>query len=179
MAKDIEMTNGKPAIAAARLCNFHTGKFTLLDSHQKWIDQIIVPILRTQPETWIELVGYASRRGEFQLNDYLSFERCEAVKRRLDDYNVIFQTEWKGESESGVNERDNDGYWRAAEIYVLHNEPVSTPPPPPPVKPPSVNRLFHRSFLSFKVEANDWGRGPREKEEFFQEGVKGLVGFGL
>jgi hypothetical protein len=82
----------------------------------------------------VDLFGYASRIGDTGFNLALSEQRINTVKKRISTYasNVNFQIQkGLGESESGPDERDNAGYYRAVEVYVY----AFKPPPPKPVPP--------------------------------------------
>ncbi len=130
MADDIQVISGTEAAIAARLCNFVTAKSFLLQSHMDWLDQNVLPVIQSLVNPWVDLYGYASRTGNFEFNRQLSFQRCESVKSWVGNYSerTNFQIEWaKGESESGPDESNNDGYWRAVEIYVF-----GQPHPPAP-----------------------------------------------
>lgn len=154
MAGDIQIINGTPAKIVARLINFETAKSILLDSHISWLDQNVAPVIRFQQGSWVDLIGYASKRGNAELNRSLSFQRCESVKGRVAAYanQVNFQIELAlGESKSKGDEHNNDGQWRAVEIFVYSFQPPLKPKIPPPVEPVSVRRITHRSFFKIKV----------------------------
>jgi hypothetical protein len=112
MALDVQVIAGSGAIAAARLCNFPTGKATLLGSHVAWLDSAVRSAVTGLPNPWVDLRGYASHLGFAQhpgglgntaLNKQLSLARCEAVKARIVSYGskVSFPMEWPvGDAES-------------------------------------------------------------------------------
>jgi hypothetical protein len=145
MALDVQPITGTSALAAARLCNFHTGHASLLHSHIAWLDSAVKPLATGLPNPWVDLIGFASRLGNHTFNQKLSFERCEAIRKRVLTYggSVSFPIEWgKGDSES-VGPL-NDGYWRAVEVYVYGFKP---PPKPKP-------KLFdHKVRLHFRSVA--------------------------
>jgi hypothetical protein len=132
MALDIQPITGTPAKVATRLCNFVTADSSLLRTHQEWLDANLRPIALSLHRPWVDLLGYASRRGDFEFNRQLSFRRCQAVKSWIGQYSdrLSFQIEWaKGESESDSTEENDDGYWRAVEVYVYGG---FSPKPPAP-----------------------------------------------
>jgi hypothetical protein len=142
MALDIQRISGTTAKVAARLCNFATAHADLLPEHVEFLDKEIAPVIRGMQGPWVDLLGYASRRGDAAFNLALSERRINAVKHRISTYahNVNFQIQkGLGETESGPNESNNDGYWRAVEVYVYGHKP-------PPPKPPA-----HASSTSFEI----------------------------
>lgn len=132
MAEDVQVITGTPATIAARLCNFVTAQSFLLRSHENWLDSSVRPAVSRLDGPWIDLLGYASRLGSADFNRKLSFRRCEAAKAWISEYSdrSNFEIVWaKGEEESGPEEENNDGYWRAVEVYVYGTErPRPTPP---------------------------------------------------
>jgi hypothetical protein len=81
--------------------------------------------------------------GNAKFNLDLSQRRCENVKRRIASYSnrVIFPLELgKGEAESGPEERDNDGYWRAVEVYIYG---AKFPDPPRQPSLPNPDTRLH------------------------------------
>jgi hypothetical protein len=146
MALDVQRISGTYAKAAARLCNFATGEAFLLLAHQEYLDTEVRNVIRTMPKPWIDLFGYASRIGDATFNLGLSTRRINAVKARIAEYanQVNFQTSvGYGETQSGPNERNNDGYYRAVEVYVYADKPA---PPSPPKPKPMLRRIDFRSF---------------------------------
>jgi hypothetical protein len=136
MVDDIMPISGSPFLVAARLCNFPTGKATLLPKHVQWIERSVVKALSSSPSPWIDVVGYASKLGDAGFNMLLSGERCDAVKAKVREHHVgaRFNIELhKGETESFGAENDNNGYWRAADVYVYGERPEVPVRPPPRV----------------------------------------------
>jgi len=134
MAEDIQRITGTSAKIAARLCNFTTGQADLLPAHIDFLDKEVAAVIRGMQGPWVDLFGYASRVGDAAFNMALSERRINAVKQRISRYasQVNFQIQkGLGETESGPNERDNSGYWRAVDVYVYAHKP----PPPKPVPP--------------------------------------------
>lgn len=134
MAEDIQRITGTSAKVAARLCNFPTGRADLLRAHIDFLDKEVATVIRGMQGPWVDLFGYASRVGDAAFNMALSEHRINAVKQRISRYanQVNFQIQkGLGETESGPNERDNSGIWRAVDVYVYAHKP----PPPKPVPP--------------------------------------------
>ncbi|PRH89586.1 hypothetical protein C5L14_03225 [Labrys okinawensis] len=139
MASDVEPINPGQASAAGRLCNFTTGQSRLLSSHIAWLDATVIPLLRNTANPWVDVFGYASRSGDAQFNKRLSDQRCQAVVDHIKAAvsGVSFPQQFGyGESQSGGRDNDNDGYWRAVELYVYA---TGRPPAPAPTPPPAPN----------------------------------------
>lgn len=135
MADDVQRITGTTAKSAARLCNIPTSTARLLPAHLKYLDEI-VKTLSAMQGPWVDLIGYASRSGDPNYNMLLSGQRIDAVKKYLSSRvrGINFQQQRRmGESESGPNERDNSGYWRAVEIFVYGTKPQAPTRPPDPV----------------------------------------------
>jgi len=138
MANDVQGITGTPAIVGARLGNIPTAKSTLLPAHLAWLDTQAIPRVKTRIAPWIDIIGYASRKGDVAFNQRVSFQRCEAVKNhiRLRLGQAEFNVEnAKGETESLGDEKNDDGYWRAVEVYVFGfqpPEPIAKPTPSSP-----------------------------------------------
>lgn len=176
MANDVEVIDGTRARAAARLCNFVTGETLLQYAHMLWLDRVVAPILRSQPNSWVDLIGYASRVGDVKFNKHLSYERCQSTKNRVATYankvNFNVEQSW-GESKSGLDEQNNDGFWRSVDIYVYSFEPPSRKKKeqPPPEKPITTKRIIQRSFTKFSTtKISGKGDDPgKEIYEFFRD----------
>ena len=128
---DIETIKGTSAKVAVRLCNFLSGRSDLLKAHELWLDAYIKPAITSFQAPYVNIIGYASRLGNAKKNRELSQRRCENVKARIAGYSsrVMFPLELgKGEAESGPDERDNNGYWRAVDVFV-YGAKVAEPPP--------------------------------------------------
>jgi hypothetical protein len=149
MALDVEKITGSTALVAARLCNFPTAHANLMPTHIAWLDNEVAQKIRSLPEPWVDLIGYASHLGNASFNKKLSFDRCESIRKRIEGYGhkVSFPVEWaKGEESSGGGASDNSGYWRAVEVYVY-----GVKPPPKPVPP--VIKYKHKVRLHFRSVA--------------------------
>jgi hypothetical protein len=117
--------------AAARLCNFKTAQADLLQDHKTWIDQTVGPIISSMQGTWVDLIGYASKLGDPQYNKGLSGRRVDAVRDYIATWRkgINFQKEVAlGEEQSTGDESNNDGYFRAVEVFVYGFAP-------PPLRP--------------------------------------------
>jgi len=138
MASDVQAITGTRALIGARLSNFPTATSNLLPSHLAWLDTQAIPLVKTKIAPWIDIIGYASRKGDVAFNQRLSFQRCEAVKNHIlarlrhAEFNV---ENAKGASESLGDAKNDDGYWRAVEVYVFGfqpPDPIAKPTPTPP-----------------------------------------------
>lgn len=164
MVTDVMLITGSNARGAARLCNFPTGHETLLATHIKWLNEAVAPLVNAVPYSWVDIIGYASHLGNPVFNQRLSFNRCEAVRKQIVTYGtpVTFPKEWgKGDSESTGAADNNDGYWRAVDVYVyghLPSPPPRPPQPPPPNVPSSQKfriRVFRATGASILVAEGD------------------------
>jgi hypothetical protein len=132
MAEDIQRITGTDAKIAARLCNFVTGKDFLLAKHLVFLETEVAPVLRSMHGPWVDIHGYASRKGDANFNMALSKRRINSVRLHLSRHtnSANFKIyEGYGETQSGPNENDNDGYWRAVEVYVFAEKPQPKPAP--------------------------------------------------
>ncbi len=138
MANDVQAITGTRALIGARLSNIPTAKSTLL--RHLTLDTQAIPLVKTKIAPWIDIIGYASRKGDTAFNKQLSVQRCEAVKShiRLRLAQAEFNIEnAKGEGESLGDEKNDDGYWRAVEVYVFGFQPPNPIAKPAPTQPGS------------------------------------------
>jgi hypothetical protein len=143
--------------AAARLCNFKTGFAELLEDHKRWIDETVGRTIVSMPGAWVDLIGYASKLGNADSNKALSARRVNAVRDYIATWkkDTNFQQQVAlGEEQSTGDESNDDGYFRAVEVYVYAFAP---PPLAPRVeKPkPTVKKFFIRPVSALSV-----GVGP-------------------
>jgi hypothetical protein len=132
----------KPAqLIGARLCNFPTGHSKPLPNHNAWINgDLIKATVDRHADFWIDIQAYASKTGSERLNQALSVGRREEVKRSIIAAiptargRFLQEIAW-GESVSSGGENDNDGYWRAVEVYAYGSVPHGRMPDPAPAKP--------------------------------------------
>jgi hypothetical protein len=133
MANDVVLISGSTAIIAARLCNFVTARTFLLLTHEEFLDQKVQPVIRNMLGPWVDMFGFASRKGDPVFNQRLSEGRIASVKSRISNYanSVNFQINTAyGETRSLGDAEDNNGYFRAVEFYVY-----ATPQPPAQKRP--------------------------------------------
>jgi hypothetical protein len=138
MAKDIEPVDQGKATVAARLCNFKTAHSEILPAHRDWLKANVIPAIRNSPNPWVDVFGYASHLGDTAFNKTLSDKRCAAVVGYIRDSvsQVSFPQQFGyGESRSGGGVNDNDGYWRAVDLYVYASGKPSVPERPKPIPP--------------------------------------------
>ena len=163
MADDVQRITGTSAKSAARLCNFVTSDANLLTAHIQYLDTEVAPVIKGMVGPWVDLFGYASRKGNSAFNAVLSNQRLKAVKDRISTYaqNVNFQQQVGfGDSASGPDASDNSGYYRAVDVLAVsythldvykrqilrRRAPISSPtgragaPMPRSARPPSRAR---------------------------------------
>jgi hypothetical protein len=131
IVEDILPITGTEARMAVRLCNFQTAQSFVNGSHVAWLDLHLKPLVQALEGPWVDLIGYASRLGDFNFNAGLSNRRCDAVRRWISNYSdrLHFNRQHpKGESESTGGEMNNDGYWRAVEVLVYGHKPPKANP---------------------------------------------------
>jgi hypothetical protein len=130
--------NGQMPLIAARLCNFATGDSALRAEHLVWINRHLKNATAASPDAWIDIQAYASRTGSDALNQALSDRRRVQVKAgiaaAIPSARFLKEKAW-GESASGGGENDNDGYWRAVEVYAFGSLPRARFPDPAPARP--------------------------------------------
>lgn len=153
---DVEPIHGSGARVAARLCNFAEGNAGLLPAHINWLKANVAPIIRSQKNSWVDLWGFASKKGDQASNQILSENRCKSTKNEVATYasQVNFNiNKALGEVSSEGGENDNWGFWRRVEIYVF----AAAPPPgfkPIPVIPKlkKANVVLPGSWLIIGVD---------------------------
>lgn len=121
MALDVQRISGTPAKAAARLCNFVTNDAKLLKAHEDYLLSEVKPALKNFESPWVDLFGYASRKGSPTRNMKLSHQRLVSVGSFITTFGmtVNFQTATGfGAEKSGDDPTDNSGYHRAVEVLV-------------------------------------------------------------
>ena len=107
---DVEPIHGSGAKDAARLCNFIEGKANLLPAHICWLKANVAPVVRSQKNSWVDLWGFASKKGNEISNQILSENRCKSVKSEVATYanQVNFNiNKALGEARSEGSEDDN------------------------------------------------------------------------
>ncbi len=116
--------DGTLPLLSHRLCNFPTGSAVPLGSHTSWMANHLSSLLTKYPDGWIDLFGYASKKGTASGydNQGLSERRREAVKRYIlgnigGSANFLEQLSF-GSSKSTGPANNDDGYWRAVDIYM-------------------------------------------------------------
>ncbi len=147
--------DGTRASVAGRLIDFPTGKSSLSITQQECLRDEFIPKIAERPNFWVDLRGYASKKGQTKKNKELSDERKAAVKNFIE---AELQKQGKtlngkvniddayGENavEYVAPESNNDSYWRAVEIVVFGSRPaivsppkIKVPPAPPLLKRPT------------------------------------------
>ncbi len=135
-ALDVQKFSDKGGVASARLCNFVTGRSELQFGHKYYLGGEFKNAIEKHNAPWVRLIGFASRKGSSAKNLKLSKERMEAVGLYIADLGLSVQFDkvaFVGSEQSGEDASNNDGYYRAVEVYVY-----GTKPPPLPVEPAEV-----------------------------------------
>lgn len=135
-------TGGAGCRLAARLCNFPTGWSALKGSHQRWLDDYVEPLISSLEAPWIDLFGYASQLGSPGANYQLSDARCGKVREYVSNYSGRVYWNFlrgKGASESATLDTNNDGWWRAVEVFMYG------------FKPPTATLATIRGFKDFEI----------------------------
>lgn len=147
-------SDGTRASVAGRLVDFPTGQATLSITQQECLRDEFIPIIAERPNFWIDLRGYASKKGQTNKNKELSDSRKTAVKNFLEAElrkqgktiaGKVNIDDAYGENASGyvAPESDNDSFWRAAEVVVFGSRPAIVSPPQ--IKVPPAPPLLRRS----------------------------------
>jgi len=130
--------DGQVPLIGARLCNFKTGDSAPLAAHLAWINHYLKDATAGSPDAWIDIQAYASKTGSEKLNQALSDRRRAEVKASIaaamPSARFLKEKAW-GESVSGGGANDNDGYWRAVEVYAFGSRPRLRLHDPAPVRP--------------------------------------------
>ncbi|WP_174280017.1 OmpA family protein [Sphingomonas bacterium] len=132
--------NGR--LGGVRLCQFFNNSADLLHGHKNWIDTYFVPKMKANPNAWVDIYGHTSRLGSDAANATLSQKRLDKVeayiKLKHSGINVNIRGP-KGEEDAAsfnIEQKDNDGYWRAVLIRWF-GVPLDIPTPDyPEEKPP-------------------------------------------
>jgi hypothetical protein len=115
----------------------------LRPGHQLWLQEQVVPAIIARSNPWVDLYGFASKKGNTQFNMTLSKNRATAAKNFIG-----LQMAMKGKSIEGLvkidhgfgedhpeyraNESDDSPNWRAAEVIVFGTKPRIIRRPPKP-----------------------------------------------
>lgn len=172
----------KEAIVAVRLENFDTGKAVPRDGHMKWIKEVAAEIVLKIPNSWVYIIGYATKLGSPQANLELSKKRAEEVKLELG-----LQVSMRGgifgdrvTKEYGYGEdhplyiadkdKDDNPRWRAVEVAIFGFKPEIVR------RPVHKSRIIHREFSYSEHENNFSGSG---KPDPTKDAWKDLVKLGI
>ena len=136
-------------LVAARLCNFQTGYSALLPDHYTWIKNELKPKTDSSPEVWINIQAFASKKGSEKLNQALSERRLAEVRANItaalkkgEKLKFTDGSQALGESFSGGGENNDDGYWRAVEVYAFGSRPPTRTILPIIGSPPDPDQWF-------------------------------------
>jgi hypothetical protein len=120
------------------MIDFKTGYAELQPEHKQWLDTILHFISQTS-SFYIDLVGYASKVGNHQLNQKLSGQRAASVANFLQRGNNLVYPRIRhflargDEGYQTLNNSDNSADERAVELLLYLGDIV--PPPPHNVTP--------------------------------------------
>ena len=133
-----------PAARKTRLINFDTSYdrngYTLKPQHKMELEHLAKFV--SQTTSWgVWIVGFASKRGNHQLNKTLSGNRALAVEEYLKSLNPLFGDpdhldvfDFFGDDHYlALDRNDNSGDERAVEVQIFLGD--VTPPPPPSLVP--------------------------------------------
>ncbi len=162
-------------LKAARLVNFPTNTATLQQAHRNWIINELIPAIHQSPNPWIDLYGYASKKGSQQHNLMLSRSRTEAVKKCIGDNlgplnksidEIININVGFGENDplnlNRESEVDDSSYWRSVEVFMFGSKPRVLQPPHnhPPTPSISANnfeiRVVGGGSAAVAIQADDY-----------------------
>ena len=173
---DVRPITGTYAKVAARLCNFPTGYPDLKGSHINFLDNKVRDVIQNMQGPWVDLFGYASRRGDEASNMTLSNNRVKAVMNQISQYatKINFQIrQGVGDTESMGNRTNDDGYYRAVEVYVYAYKPTVPVPPQPAF---TLRRIVFRSFSKTDVEKDPPPFGAPSLKD---DGINDLLKLGI
>lgn len=162
-ALDVQKFSDRGGVASARLCNFMTGRSELQLGHKFYLAGEFKNAIQKHNAPWVRLVGFASRKGSSAKNLKLSKERMEAVGLYIAELGLTVQFDkvaYVGSDQSGEDAANNDGYYRAVEVYVY-----GTKPPPLPVEPAEVVDKQNKWALRF-VGGGSLNIGPIQIDGF-------------
>lgn len=120
---------------AGRLCNFATNKSALWPEHAAWLRGNVVPPLRDPRGAWVDILAYASNRGDVGRNQKLSERRRDAVLAFLKaetgnpELPVNISRGFGETAYTGGDPRSNYGWDRAVDVYVYGGPQPQRPPP--------------------------------------------------
>ena len=126
--------DGTFAAVAGRMINFETGSSTLKPGHRQWLEKEVFRAIMARPNAWVDIYGYASKKGNTQQNLALSKARATEAKNFLGGLLAMkgksIETMVKIDHGFGedapdyiAGESDNSPNWRAAEVIVFGTKP--------------------------------------------------------
>ncbi|HEX9114491.1 MAG TPA: hypothetical protein VGA61_00360, partial [Anaerolineae bacterium] len=147
------MLDGSKPLIAARLCNFRTGDAHPISAHKQWISGPVRDMLVKSPNPWIDIYAYASKKGTARGydNQGLSRMRRDAVKKEIATASTkaqFIQQVAFGSSQSQGSAENDDGYWRAVEVYVFGALPPGRKPDPTPKPTPAPTTQIDEWFVT-------------------------------
>ncbi len=141
------------------LADFTTGSAELREDHRQWLIENVIPVLCGDRPGWVFIRGFASNRGEENMNMDLSRRRANAVhafilENECVNPSHISAIEAVGETRGPSDSRNNnDERWRSVEIIVTNAaQPVPIPGPTRPV--PRTIRLIQRRVNCVRVDSH-------------------------
>ncbi len=145
--------DGTRASIAGRLIDIPTGVAEITRNQKDCLRDEFIPIIAERPNFWVDLRGYASKKGQTNKNQKLSDARKQSVINYLDEelrkigktihgHVNIDQAFGENAIEYVAPESNNDAYWRAVEVVVFGSRPAYVEPPKIKV-PPAPPLLTH------------------------------------
>lgn len=129
-----------PSIAflKGRLIDFDTGSPNPEAQHKAWLTEKIRMAAKNSMYR-VRLVGYASKKGDENANESLSYNRITAVAKHLESIDPKARDRIEtfravGERAYAADEKDDSADWRAVEVHIFIGD-IPPPPPPPGVTP--------------------------------------------
>ena len=132
----------------ARLCYFGSGSAELVGAHKDWIERHFAPVMKANPNAWIDLIGHSSTSGSAAANLAICNQRMDAVERFVKGAVANIKVnvkEAKGSEEAqafSIRPNDPDGYWRAVTVRWWG----ITTPIPVPLYPPDTADWMKRVY---------------------------------
>jgi hypothetical protein len=123
----------EPPARQGRMIDFPTGTSTLLPEHMQWLNGIIAAVSQTT-SFYVDLVGYASKAGNHNFNQWLSGQRNAVVAAYLQSRNKLVYPRIRHFLSRGdrgyfsSNPDDNSADERAVELLLYFGDIEPRPP---------------------------------------------------
>lgn len=150
--------DGTPAIVAVRLVNFEVNHHELKPGHKAWIANVGADAVLSSPNSWVNILGYASKTGTPEYNLELSKKRAKEAKLELGlqvsmrggifgDNRVTIEHGFGEDHPAYIADPNTDESpnWRAVEIIIFGKRPSIVYPPKK--KPENLIKEFEIRIL--------------------------------